>query len=177
MTVAEHWERIITWCDRFAPFTAHALRPPAAPAGLPPATGAVWPRQVREFFTLHNGAYLRTRSGMWLGSIVPHGRLLSLDEAMTRPVTADSPTAGAAAVPLAVGEGEGGFVVAAGPGGCGVTVRTREGAPTGGLRWASPAHLLADLAHALETGTRFAGRRPVMVDRRLTWTPPELNPV
>ncbi|MGX4712357.1 hypothetical protein [Rhodococcus ruber] len=185
-TVAEHWKRIITWCDRFAPFTAHALRPPTAPAGVagsPPAPGADWPRQVREFFTLHNGAYLRTRSGMWLGSIVPHGRLLSLDEALAGPVAANSsaPDGAAsvgsavpepAAVPLAVGEGRHRFVVAAGRGRHEVTVLAGGGTPTGrGLRWASPAQLLAELANALETGTSFARRRPVVVDRRLTWAP------
>lgn len=187
-SLAEQCGRITAWLDARAIADmvdgADADRIAAARA----ATGLDWPADLVEFHAL---AHPTAR-------LTPRGHLFTLDEALAvrgeqiagrdefaatvaggdpfAVATSNGERAGTAAyafldafVPLA-GDVDGCYVVDTRPGprhGCVVDVMDEgDSAP----RWHSLPHLLADLAHSLETGARFADLWvPEVVDGTLTW--------
>ncbi|QDC17465.1 hypothetical protein F1734_26010 (plasmid) [Rhodococcus ruber] len=198
MTMTEQWDRLLTWCDRFAPLTRHAVRPPVGEATLKAAQAAApapWPDELRRFFALQGGTYTHTRSGVDLGTLLPQTTLLSLDEALAAPTPAartrpDTVAAGhrratppaqcredtdapppIACVPFAAGADHH-LVVVTEPGPHrGAVIEYRPGgAPTRPARWDSLAHLLAELVSSLHHHTPFARWHPIPADRKLTWS-------
>ncbi|MDV2478566.1 hypothetical protein F8M49_29845 [Rhodococcus zopfii] len=88
MGVAEQWDRIARWCAEHTPITARSLRPGLGTEQIDAAehdSGLTWPQELRELFTVQNGAVrVDEATGRYPGSVVPMQVLLSADDALER---------------------------------------------------------------------------------------------
>lgn len=199
VTVAEQWHRIGRWCERNAPLTAGAFRPPAGRAEIDAAeasTGIGWPNELKELYLVQNGAPSH-RGSQYLGGVIPYRRMLSLKEsvelreqmidiwrsisyqgfARTMAQCEEDPAGTASGMFLAS------FVPFASLDDCHTVVDTRSGPRHGcvttyeheeadnrGPSWESIEVMLDGLATSLETTEPFDGWTPRAVGGILEWS-------
>lgn len=186
--VAELWAIVEQRLAVLAPRALRALAGPAEEVQLRRAEkelGAM-PAGLRATFACHNGL----RPGVW-ARLLPEHDLLSVDQcirvwrrhcALVPGRAVGTGEAGQEVgrflpqfVPIAARDGYVLFVDTR-PGllhGC-VTEYAREGADSGGPRWACVGHLLEDLAAALLGERGFDGMRPATEGGELTWLPADM---
>ncbi|WP_081830486.1 SMI1/KNR4 family protein [Rhodococcus sp. UNC363MFTsu5.1] len=83
MTVTAEWARLLDVLREVAPSTANSFRPPASREVLARSearTGTVWPPELREFFSLHDGQIDNPPESAGSGELLPMQHLLSLDQ-------------------------------------------------------------------------------------------------
>lgn len=193
MTVADSWERILTWCAEHAPESLSSIRP-AAPESerraAEQATGVRWPDDLRAWYALADGTEIQPR-----GTLLPFYRPLPLREVVSRWQMLQSVWADIYPPDvLETGrQGPAGTVAAAfladyvpiAEDGTGDTmyVDTRPGDQTGcvgiffhadtdtyGPVWDSITAMRADVADSVEQNRPCNGWLPTVTDRRLDWS-------
>lgn len=197
MTIAESWDRILTWCAAEAPASAAAIRPPAGDDELRRAEetiGREFPSELREWYSLHDGSYDWPNAVIIPTSYVPvptehlvrvwaRETAASAEAAKTDPdwdlEAAEHAAAGTTAglflpssLPFAENNSGWCCFIDNRPGprsGC-ITELVHGMGDTEGPVWDSLGHMLDDIASSLETGGELRAARPIVNDGALYWT-------